>query len=140
MDSPTAGKQSTGLFSNPPFESHRRIKNPDTRMGIWIFWCERWDSNPHGETTRTSNVLVYHSNTLALHPSIIAVITHFVNTKLRHFLGSFENYFIHWLMLSLNQLATLSIPSPVLADMKMISILGLRIRANSTNLSQSKSK
>ena len=28
-------------------------------------WCERWDSNPHGETTRTSNVLVYHSNTLA---------------------------------------------------------------------------
>ena len=34
-------------------------------MGIWIFWCERWDSNPHGITTRTSNVLVYHSNTLA---------------------------------------------------------------------------
>ena len=30
-----------------------------------ILWCERWDSNPHGETTRTSNVLVYHSNTLA---------------------------------------------------------------------------
>ena len=28
-------------------------------------WCERWDSNPHGITTRTSNVLVYHSNTLA---------------------------------------------------------------------------
>ena len=28
-------------------------------------WCERWDSNPHGVTTRTSNVLVYHSNTLA---------------------------------------------------------------------------
>ena len=30
-----------------------------------FFWCERWDSNPHGVTTRTSNVLVYHSNTLA---------------------------------------------------------------------------
>ena len=30
-----------------------------------FIWCERWDSNPHGETTRTSNVLVYHSNTLA---------------------------------------------------------------------------
>ena len=30
-----------------------------------LFWCERWDSNPHGVTTRTSNVLVYHSNTLA---------------------------------------------------------------------------
>ena len=28
-------------------------------------WCERGDSNPHGITTRTSNVLVYHSNTLA---------------------------------------------------------------------------
>ena len=30
-----------------------------------FFWCERGDSNPHGVTTRTSNVLVYHSNTLA---------------------------------------------------------------------------
>ena len=30
-----------------------------------LTWCERWDSNPHGVTTRTSNVLVYHSNTLA---------------------------------------------------------------------------
>ncbi len=30
-----------------------------------FLWCERWDSNPHGITTRTSNVLVYHSNTLA---------------------------------------------------------------------------
>lgn len=29
-------------------------------------WCERGDSNPHGVTTRTSNVLVYHSNTLAV--------------------------------------------------------------------------
>ena len=43
----------------------RALKNPDTPMGIWILWCERWDSNPHGVTTRTSNVLVYHSNTLA---------------------------------------------------------------------------
>ncbi len=34
----------------------------------WLYWCERWDSNPHGETTRTSNVLVYHSNTLASAP------------------------------------------------------------------------
>ena len=40
-------------------------KKKDTLMGILLFWCERWDSNPHGETTRTSNVLVYHSNTLA---------------------------------------------------------------------------
>ena len=30
-----------------------------------LMWCERGDSNPHGITTRTSNVLVYHSNTLA---------------------------------------------------------------------------
>ena len=32
---------------------------------IGLIWCERGDSNPHGVTTRTSNVLVYHSNTLA---------------------------------------------------------------------------
>ncbi len=32
---------------------------------IILVWCERGDSNPHGITTRTSNVLVYHSNTLA---------------------------------------------------------------------------
>ena len=40
---------------------------PKKRMPIGhpLFWCERWDSNPHGVTTRTSNVLVYHSNTLA---------------------------------------------------------------------------
>ena len=41
------------------------LKNPNARKGTRIFWCERWDSNPHGVTTRTSNVLVYHSNTLA---------------------------------------------------------------------------
>ena len=40
------------LFCEPP------------KMGV-LLWCERWDSNPHGVTTRTSNVLVYHSNTLA---------------------------------------------------------------------------
>ena len=34
MDSPTAGKQSTGLFSIPPFESHQALKNPDARLGI----------------------------------------------------------------------------------------------------------
>ena len=39
-------------------------KAPSQRLGAF-FWCERWDSNPHGVTTRTSNVLVYHSNTLA---------------------------------------------------------------------------
>ena len=33
--------------------------------GVFLIWCERGDSNPHGITTRTSNVLVYHSNTLA---------------------------------------------------------------------------
>ncbi len=47
-----------------PFESHlSHAKIP--RPKAWGFWCERWDSNPHGITTRTSNVLVYHSNTLA---------------------------------------------------------------------------
>ncbi len=44
-----------------------------------LFWCERWDSNPHGETTRTSNVLVYHSNTLASDLSIITLLRVFVN-------------------------------------------------------------
>ena len=38
---------------------------PGEASGAVISWCERWDSNPHGVTTRTSNVLVYHSNTLA---------------------------------------------------------------------------
>ena len=57
----------------------RVIKNPDTHSGIWIFWCERWDSNPHGVTTRTSNVLVYHSNTLASRPNIITLYQRFVN-------------------------------------------------------------
>ena len=34
-------------------------------MGFGDIWCERGDSNPHGIPTRTSHVLVYHSNTLA---------------------------------------------------------------------------
>ena len=42
---------------------NKNISKP--RTGFGDIWCERWDSNPHGETTRTSNVLVYHSNTLA---------------------------------------------------------------------------
>ena len=42
-------------------------------------WCERWDSNPHGITTRTSNVLVYHSNTLASIFRIIPFPFFFVN-------------------------------------------------------------
>ena len=52
----------TGAALSSPI---RALKNPDVRKDIRIFWCERWDSNPHGITTRTSNVLVYHSNTLA---------------------------------------------------------------------------
>ena len=46
------------------FRVHSHTKKEDA---FWrpLFWCERWDSNPHGVTTRTSNVLVYHSNTLA---------------------------------------------------------------------------
>ena len=50
-----------------------------------LFWCERWDSNPHGETTRTSNVLVYHSNTLASDLSIITFTRVFVNPIFRVF-------------------------------------------------------
>ena len=54
-------------FLGPPFDfrglSHTRKSPEPTARGF--FWCERWDSNPHGVTTRTSNVLVYHSNTLA---------------------------------------------------------------------------
>ena len=26
----------------------RSLKKPDVRKDIRIFWCERWDSNPHG--------------------------------------------------------------------------------------------
>ena len=47
---------------------------------LFFIWCERWDSNPHGITTRTSNVLVYHSNTLANSLSIIPFKFCFVNT------------------------------------------------------------
>ena len=61
-----------------------KLKEPDTQMGIWFFWCERWDSNPHGETTRTSNVLVYHSNTLAYDHSIITCGVDFVNRIFLH--------------------------------------------------------
>ena len=43
----------------------------DRPFGRPLFWCERWDSNPHGETTRTSNVLVYHSNTLAKRTKVL---------------------------------------------------------------------
>ena len=53
------------LRSGRPFESYPSIKKEAARKGSLFFWCERWDSNPHGITTRTSNVLVYHSNTLA---------------------------------------------------------------------------
>ena len=40
-------------------------KNNECPESEHSLWCERGDSNPHGVTTRTSNVLVYHSNTLA---------------------------------------------------------------------------
>ena len=55
------------MFSLRPFEPHLLLEYQKEHhpKGWCSFWCERWDSNPHGETTRTSNVLVYHSNTLA---------------------------------------------------------------------------
>ena len=62
-------------FRVPPHIPKRR----ECRRHSLLFWCERWDSNPHGETTRTSNVLVYHSNTLANSPSIITFSPIFVN-------------------------------------------------------------
>ena len=58
-------QMSTGHLHFNGFESPLALKNPNAPKGIRIFWCERGDSNPHGITTRTSNVLVYHSNTLA---------------------------------------------------------------------------
>ena len=67
---PRAKKVSTGHFFALPqgkaalFESQLAPKK-DQPIRAGLFWCERWDSNPHGITTRTSNVLVYHSNTLA---------------------------------------------------------------------------
>ena len=62
------------MVSKNPCKSRVFKKKLDTSfdtLGIKIgvqLWCERWDSNPHGITTRTSNVLVYHSNTLASAP------------------------------------------------------------------------
>ena len=50
-------------LSSPISRSNKNISK--SQMGFGDIWCERWDSNPHGITTRTSNVLVYHSNTLA---------------------------------------------------------------------------
>ena len=55
----TVHRTVTTYYSSPVMQ---KTGHPD---GIPGFWCERWDSNPHGVTTRTSNVLVYHSNTLA---------------------------------------------------------------------------
>lgn len=45
-----------------PKNVHKKFKGESHKTPLW---CERGDSNPHGVTTRTSNVLVYHSNTLA---------------------------------------------------------------------------
>ena len=59
-------KQSTGLFFNALSSPLSHTKKSAAPVGAALFWCERGDSNPHGVTTRTSNVLVYHSNTLAV--------------------------------------------------------------------------
>ena len=64
-----------GLYYSRPIS---RTKKEDAKRHP-LFWCERWDSNPHGETTRTSNVLVYHSNTLASRLNIITAPIPFVN-------------------------------------------------------------
>ena len=58
-------QESVNLIPCCSFEYVLSIKNGLIQKNQPIFWCERWDSNPHGITTRTSNVLVYHSNTLA---------------------------------------------------------------------------
>ena len=60
----STGHSITLLFARPAFRVPSGTKKREQRC-CSLFWCERWDSNPHGETTRTSNVLVYHSNTLA---------------------------------------------------------------------------
>lgn len=57
-------QQSTGLLHSDWF-GFRLYKKEGHPNGCPSFLCERGDSNPHGVTTRTSNVLVYHSNTLA---------------------------------------------------------------------------
>ena len=64
-----------GFFLSPIGAKKYRVP----QEGYPIFWCERWDSNPHGVTTRTSNVLVYHSNTLASRHNIITLRGSFVN-------------------------------------------------------------
>ena len=64
---PTFDKRYGKTLANRGFYKKKLDTRFDThciKTGVQL-WCERWDSNPHGETTRTSNVLVYHSNTLA---------------------------------------------------------------------------
>ena len=53
------GVSEQGDVGIDPCEKQKR------KAEAFLFLCERGDSNPHGVTTRTSNVLVYHSNTLA---------------------------------------------------------------------------
>ena len=69
MDIDRFDRQKRGLYKEEyktyQFLPIKNIIKKDLMEAIRSFWCERWDSNPHGETTRTSNVLVYHSNTLA---------------------------------------------------------------------------
>ena len=55
----------TGMLRFSHSSPTPHTKKEAAPKGQPLFWCERWDSNPHGITTRTSNVLVYHSNTLA---------------------------------------------------------------------------
>ena len=79
-DSPTAGKQSTGLFSIPPFESQTHTKKREGTFGTLSFFGARDGTRTHTAiTTRTSNVLVYHSNTLASCLCIIHSGKAFVN-------------------------------------------------------------
>lgn len=60
---PTESPCATGILAKKKKVDRFRYSRIKT---IDLIWCERGDSNPHGVTTRTSNVLVYHSNTLAV--------------------------------------------------------------------------
>lgn len=70
LHAPIKGKKIGEKFGKHHIFNEMRIKKKVSLCSHCINdykgrWCERGDSNPHGVATRTSNVLVYHSNTLA---------------------------------------------------------------------------
>ncbi len=52
-DSPTAGKHATGMFSDPPFESHDRHKK---RTPFWVFFFYGVDNGTRTHDLQSHNL------------------------------------------------------------------------------------